>query len=348
MDQRKRAFGYLRVSTYLQAEYGLSLEAQEAQVTDYARFHGFELVRFFSDHDSGRSTTGRPEYQKMMAEVDNRKAQFIIATALDRFSRSQKDFLVFQEKYINTGRVHLVLINLSINTAVPASRQMLPFVVAFAQLESERQSERVTSTIRYIRSQGGHFGKVPFGYKTVRDGRINRLVKHPENYPWVEQMKRWYRFGFSFAEIAKMLNAYSVKPCQSLAWTKTCVYDLLVKERIHIVRPDQGDHFYDKDRAYSLAHKLRLDGLTYIAIADKLNAEKLRPRKASKYRWWSVMELLRSAVYHDRSTAAGCAQYWKAQGHSLRSIALKLMASGHRPKRGGQWYAQQVKQLLLN
>ena len=195
MDQRKQAFGYLRVSTYLQAEYGLSLEAQEAQVTDYARFHGFELVRLFSDRDSGRSTTGRPGYQKMMAEVDNRKVPFIIATALDRFSRSQKDFLVFQEKYINTGRVHLVLINLSINTAVPASRQMLPFVVAFAQLESERQSERVTSMIRYIRSQGGHFGKVPFGYKTVRDGRINRLIKHPENYPWVEQMKRWYRFG---------------------------------------------------------------------------------------------------------------------------------------------------------
>jgi hypothetical protein len=31
----------------------------------------------------------------------------------------------------------------------------------------------------------------------------------------------------------------------------------------------------------------------------------------------------------------------------LRDIALKLMENGHTPKRGGQWFAQQVKQLLV-
>jgi hypothetical protein len=47
------------------------------------------------------------------------------------------------------------------------------------------------------------------------------------------------------------------------------------------------------------------------------------------------------------NVAIGCAKYWKAQGKSLREIAMKLMEDGHRPKRGGQWFAQQVKQLLI-
>ena len=32
----------------------------------------------------------------MMAEVDKGKAEFIISTALDRFSRSQRDFWLFK------------------------------------------------------------------------------------------------------------------------------------------------------------------------------------------------------------------------------------------------------------
>lgn len=347
MDQRKRAYGYLRVSTYMQAQFGLSLEAQESQVIGYAKYHGYELVGMFIEQDSARTATGRPAYQKMMAEIDKGKAEYIIATALDRFSRSQKDFLAFQEKYINTGRVHLILINLSVNTAVPSSRKMLPFVIAFAQLESERNSERVSAMIQYIRSQGGHFGRVGFGYMTVRDGRIKKRLKHPENYAWIERMGRWYRSGFSFSEIAEKLNFYGIKPCHSPSWTKTSVYDLLVKERIHIIRSDRGTRIYDKERAHNLAYTLRTEGLTYTAIADKLNKEGLRPKNSSQYRCWSVVELLRSVVYHERTTPAGCARYWKAKGYSLRKIGQKLMETDHRPKRGGPWHAHQVKMLLI-
>ena len=347
MTKPKRAFGYVRVSTDMQAQFGLSLDAQQQQIAGYAKVYGYEVVGYFVDHDSAKNITGRPEYQKMIAEVDKGKAEFIISTALDRFSRSQRDFLAFQDDYVKTDRVHLVLINQGINTELPASRQFLPLIVAFAQLERERTSERVKGIIGYIRSQGGHFGKVPFGYTTVTEGRIKRLVKHPENYAWLEKMAEWYRAGVSFEDIAQRLNENGIKPSQSPKWTKTSVYDLLVKEHIHVVRSEQGDRVYDRERAYNMAYALKADGRTFQFIADQLNRAGLRPGKASEYRWWSVQELLRSAVYHDRSTPIGCAKYWKAQGLSLREIALKLQENGHAPKRGGQWFAQQVKQLLI-
>ena len=87
MEKQKRAFGYVRVSTDMQAQFGLSLEAQQAQIAGYAQVYGYTMAGFYVDHDSAKNTTRRPEYQKMMVEVDKGKAEFIISTALDRFSR---------------------------------------------------------------------------------------------------------------------------------------------------------------------------------------------------------------------------------------------------------------------
>jgi DNA invertase Pin-like site-specific DNA recombinase len=332
----------------MQAQYGLSLEAQQAQIEGYARAYGYQMVGLYVDQDSAKNTTGRPQYQEMMGEVNAGRVEFIISIALDRFSRSQRDFLAFQDDYVKTDRVHLVLINQGINTELPTSRQFLPLIVAFAQLERERTSERVKAIISYIRAQGGHFGKVPFGYKTVVEGRLKRLVAHPENHAWLQKMTERYRSKVAFAEIARRLNENSVKPSQSARWTKTSVYDFLLKQRIHITRSQRGDKVHDRKRAYEMAYALKLDGRSCGFIAERLNKAGLRPGKASEYHWWSVQDLLRSVVYYDRSTAKGCAKYWRAQGLSLRQIALKLMESGHTPKRGKQWFAQQVKQLLID
>ena len=61
-------------------------------------------------------------------------------------------------------------------------------------------------------------------------------------------------------------------------------------------------------------------------IAARLNADGLRPLKAAQYTWHSVQDLLRSAVYHDRSTPRGLALYLKEQGHSLREICVRAGA----------------------
>ena len=169
-----------------------------------------------------------------------------------------------------------------------------------------------------------------------KEGKLTKLVKHPENYPWLEKMAAWYREGVTFADIARRLNDAGVKPSQSPQWTQTSVYDLLRKERIHVARSEQDTtRVYDRTRAYNLAYALKVDGRTLKFIAEKLNDAGLRPSKATHYEWYSVQELLRSAVYHDRSTAKGCAKYWKAQGLSLNEIARKLAENGHTPKRGG-------------
>ena len=59
MTKPKRAFGYVRVSTDMQAQFGLSLDAQQQQIAGYAKVYGYEVVGYFVDHDSAKNITGR-------------------------------------------------------------------------------------------------------------------------------------------------------------------------------------------------------------------------------------------------------------------------------------------------
>ena len=157
----------------------------------------------------------------------------------------------------------------------------------------------------------------------------------------------WYKEGKQPTEIAQLLDQAGIKPRQSAKWSLDSVRELLCKHGVHKPRSVQSDQVFDKQRAYQVAYKLRAEQRSFPFIAKELNKLGLRPKNASGYQPSSAQDLLRSAAYHDRATASGCARYWKEQGLSLRAIGEKLLAGGHTPKRGGQWYAQQVRQLLL-
>jgi hypothetical protein len=159
----------------------------------------------------------------------------------------------------------------------------------------------------------------------------------------------WYKEGVGMEEIGRRLNSAGVFPRYgNRQWNGGKVYELLYKRGVHVVRPMQSDYSYDRMAAYRIAHELRADGRTYGFIVEALDRARLRPLKAARYQVTSVQDLLRSAVFADRSTARGLALHLKDQGHSLRDIGQRLAQAGHFPKRGGQWYPQTVKLLFVS
>lgn len=342
-----KAFGYIRVSTQMQANFGYSLSAQQDMIKNYSKALGYDVVQFFIDKDSAKNTTGRPEYLKMMERVDRGDAKLIISACLDRFSRSLLDFMNFTNDYIKAERCHLILIQESINTISTMGRQILPLLVALAQLERERTSERVKTTIAHIRSQGGHYGKVPFGYMTVEGAdRLKRLVKNPQTFPWVEKMAIWYQSGLSFADIAIRLNENGVKPSYSAKWSKTSVYDYMVLQGIHKLRSMKSDRVFDKEEAKRNALEWEKQGLTQRQIANRLNELGLRPRKACRYEWHSVQTLLSDGKNWNMRDPHECALAYREKGLSLLEVGRKLLEHGHKPSRGGVWHATTVANLL--
>jgi DNA invertase Pin-like site-specific DNA recombinase len=340
--------GYVRVSTDKQADFGLSLEAQEAEIRRYCAERGYEVARIYVDGGFSAKNTERPAYREMINDIRQYGYAAIVVTKLDRLTRSLRNLCEIREDILEPYKVNLVAIRDGINTFDPLSRQFLPFLAIIGQIERENTSERVKASIRHIHNQGGHYGKVPFGYKTVPDGRIKRLVEHPEEKPWLDKIFAWYQEGVSTRGIAERLNEAKVKPRCADKWTLHAVYELLVKYGAHKPRSVQSDFTYDKQKAYEIAYSLRTDNRTLQFIVNALTEARLRPKHAARYTVSSVQDLLRSAVFHEVSTPKGYALFLKEQGHSLREIGSRLLAKGFRPLRGGQWHAHTVKMLLLN
>ena len=346
-----RVFGYCRVSTDMQAQQGLSLDDQRAAIKQFAADRGWTVEEIFVDGGFSAKNTDRPAFQRMVREIKTSDGTIsaVVVTKLDRLTRSLRDLCTINEDLLEPYGCNLVAIRDGINTFEPVSKMLLPFLAIIGQIERQNTSERVKSTIRHIESQGGHYGKVPFGYVTVKDGKLKRLVECPTTFPWLQKLIAWYSEGVGMSEIARRLNSEKVAPRYGdPTWTKHKIYELLRTMGIHKAKSLDSAAIYDKRTAYRIAYELRAEGRIYRDIADELNRQNLRPQNAAKYTEASTKDLIRSAVYHDRSTPRGLALYLKEQGHSLREIALRLAQAGHFPKRGGQWYPQTVKLMMVS
>ncbi len=351
LSNMTRVFGYCRVSTDMQAQHGLSLDAQREEIKRYAADRGWTVEEIFVDGGFSGKNTERPAFRQMAKAIKESGGGIsaVIVTKLDRLTRSLRDLLSIHEDLLDPCRCNFVAIRDGINTFEPVSKMLLPFLAIIGQIERQNTSERVKSTIQHIQDQGGHYGKIPFGYRTVQDGRMKRLVEDPETFPWLQRIFAWYQEGVGMAEIAARMNTEGIQPRYgNRVWTDCKIYELLRTQGIHRTRTIDSEFVYDKQKAYKIAYELRSDDRTYEFIADELIKARLRPLKSSRYKVSSVMDLLRSAVYHDRATPRGMALYLKEQGLSLREIGLRLAQAGHFPKRGGQWYPQTVKLLLVS
>ena len=95
---KKKCYIYIRVSTAMQVD-GYSLEAQKERLMKFAEFQEMEVVREYCDAGkSGKSITGRPEFQRMLQDVSEERdgVAFILVFKLSRFGRNAADvFLIF-------------------------------------------------------------------------------------------------------------------------------------------------------------------------------------------------------------------------------------------------------------
>ena len=92
---KKKCYIYIRVSTAMQVD-GYSLEAQKDRLMKFAEFQEMEVVREYCDAGkSGKSITGRPEFQRMLQDVSEERdgVAFILVFKLSRFGRNAADVL---------------------------------------------------------------------------------------------------------------------------------------------------------------------------------------------------------------------------------------------------------------
>ena len=157
MSGSKIAYCYARVSTQMQVEDGISLDAQETQLKAAAESQGLIFTLLREEGRSGKSIQGRPVLREALLDLDAGRADALIVTRLDRLSRSTRDFLSIVDRSHKYGW-RLILLDLGMDTATSTGRFVLTIMSAMAEMERGMIAARQRDVHADRRSRGKVWG----------------------------------------------------------------------------------------------------------------------------------------------------------------------------------------------
>lgn len=141
-------YGYCRVSTKGQAEYGNSLKDQERSIL--SKYPSASIV---SEAYSGYKDT-RPKFDRLVSSM--RKGDVLVATKLDRFCRNAEVGLRTVKELLGRGcAIHILNLGLVEDTA--NGKLMLTILEAFAEFERNMIVERTQSGKAWAREHDPSF-----------------------------------------------------------------------------------------------------------------------------------------------------------------------------------------------
>ncbi len=275
-QDKKIAALYCRVSTIDQSKADFSsLKTQEQMLREKCVREGWKVYKVYVDTKSG-STLDRPEIVKLLHDAEEKKFNVVVATKLDRISRSVKDFIELDEK-LNSLGVDITLTTQPIDTTTPAGKMQRNVMMSFAQFEREIIAER-TRESTYARAKKGMFlgGIAPLGYDNVN----KRLEINKEEAALVNKIFKWYLESPSTRAISRKLNSEGYKT--KIRTTKTgkrtggidfnyqLVHDIL-RNKLYLGLIKVGD------KTYPGQHEQIIDDKLFDQVQKRLDLSTVEP-----------------------------------------------------------------------
>ena len=161
---------YARVSTEEQAIHGLSIDAQLAALDEWAKDK--TVVDHYVDLgiSARKPITKRPELQRLLRDVEQNRVDLIAFCKLDRWTRNIREYYKAQD-VLDAHNVAWRAIQEDYETETASGRLKVNLMLAIAQDEADRTSERVRAVFQRKREKGlATTGSVPIGVK-IEDGR---------------------------------------------------------------------------------------------------------------------------------------------------------------------------------
>ena len=195
--EKKIAYCYARVSTQMQVDDGVSLDAQEKQLKYAAESQGYEVEMLREEGRSGKNITGRPVLTAALESLDKGEAEALFVTRLDRLARSTRDFLSIVDRSHKYG-CRLALLDLGLDTATYQGRFVVTIMSAMAEMERGMISLRQKDVHQDRRDNkkvwGVDLGPLPLVEKSISERILSERT-----------------LGLSYKAIAEKLNSEGVK-----------------------------------------------------------------------------------------------------------------------------------------
>lgn len=165
---------YIRVSGEEQKIKGLSLEAQQERLEEYAREHGWLIVGTYIDaaKTARKNIHKRTEFQKMLEAVKRDEVDILLFCRLDRWFRSVRDYYRVMD-VLQAHNCEWKTTDEEYDTTTANGRLYINVKLSIAQNEADICGERIDVVFDSKISHGTVIsGAAPYGYRVNEEKRL--------------------------------------------------------------------------------------------------------------------------------------------------------------------------------
>src|SRR5260370_26108315 len=267
------------VGTYAVVDAELLDDAVSRQENDtraLARLRGWALAETYQDPDYSayQPKVTRPDFERMLKDLETGVIQGIVVYDLDRLARQPKDLERIIDIY-DRKRLIFATVQGSIDLSTPDGRTMARVLVAMANKSSTDTARRVARQRKEKARKGvGSSNYRPFGWNE------DRLTLNEQEAAILRQAAPDVLTGTGLYVICGRLNAAGIKTVRGNIWKTHAMRRVMCAPRIAGLAVYQGELFTDS-AGVPIRGKWEpiLDEATWRAVVDVLSN-----KRASRYR----------------------------------------------------------------
>ena len=200
---------YARLSREDNLNGSESIENQLEYIKSYLASRPYlECVDIYIDNGFTGTDFDRPNWQRLMEDVKDKKINCIVVKDLSRLGRNYIETGEFLEKICPFFGIRFIAINDNFDTDTAEANGQLSVSLSniINDYYAKDISRKVTSALKTKMENGEYIGSwEKYGYLKSPENK-NQLIVNPETAPVVQMIYKWRSEGMSYMGINKKLN----------------------------------------------------------------------------------------------------------------------------------------------
>lgn len=176
----------------------------------YADDNGFRNTQFFVDDGFSGTNFDRPDFQRLITEIENGNVATLIVKDMSRFGRDYLKVGYYTEIVFPEADVRFIAINNGVDSENKQDSDFTPFLNIINEWYAKDTSKKIRAVLRNKAESGKPLTTVPpYGY--LKDPNDNhRWIVDPDAAKVVQEIFHLCIAGYGTSQIAKRLEANHV------------------------------------------------------------------------------------------------------------------------------------------
>lgn len=206
-----------------------SIKNQRTLLTEYVEKLGweYELIDIYIDQGYTGTNFNRPDFQRMIRDIENGKINMVVTKDLSRLGRDYIETGEYIEKWFPENNVRYVSVTDGIDTFANnnGNNDIAPFKSILNDMYSKDLSKKIRTALHTMQKQGKWVGgKIALGYMKDPNDKNHLIINEPEA-KIVKTIFNMAVLGNEIGVIKNYLNIHQIPTANQLRYNKLTFWE---------------------------------------------------------------------------------------------------------------------------